>query len=34
LASAGGMLAVIMANIVSFFLVRMLAKNLKGEYEA
>jgi len=34
LASAGGMLAVILANIVSFFLVRMLAKNLKGEYEA
>ena len=34
LASAGGMLAVILANIVSFFLVRMLAKNLKGEYES
>jgi sorbitol/mannitol transport system permease protein len=34
LASAGGILAVIMANIVSFFLVRMLAKNLKGDYEA
>jgi len=34
LASAGGILAVILANIVSFFLVRMLAKNLKGEYEA
>ncbi|MFP3549491.1 sugar ABC transporter permease [Paraburkholderia sp. SIMBA_049] len=33
LASAGGILAVILANIVSFFLVRMLAKNLKGEYE-
>jgi sorbitol/mannitol transport system permease protein len=24
---------VVLANIVSFFLVRMLAKNLKGEYE-
>lgn len=34
LASAGGILAVILANVVSFFLVRMLAKNLKGEYEA
>ncbi|WP_374728531.1 carbohydrate ABC transporter permease [Caballeronia hypogeia] len=34
LASAGGILAVILANIVAFFLVRMLAKNLKGEYEA
>ena len=34
LASAGGILAVVLANIVSFFLVRMLAKNLKGEYEA
>ncbi|MFC0398384.1 carbohydrate ABC transporter permease [Paraburkholderia rhizosphaerae] len=33
LASAGGILAVIVANIVSFFLVKMLAKNLKGEYE-
>ncbi|ACC69683.1 carbohydrate ABC transporter permease [Paraburkholderia phymatum] len=33
LASAGGILAVVLANIVSFFLVRMLAKNLKGEYE-
>jgi sorbitol/mannitol transport system permease protein len=33
LASAGGILAVILANVVSFFLVRMLAKNLKGEYE-
>ena len=32
LASAGGILAVILANIVSFFLVRMLAKNLKGDY--
>jgi sorbitol/mannitol transport system permease protein len=32
-ASAGGILAVVLANIVSFFLVRMLAKNLKGEYE-
>ena len=29
LASAGGILAVILANIVSFFLVRMLAKNLR-----
>ncbi|MDR5736528.1 MULTISPECIES: sugar ABC transporter permease [unclassified Caballeronia] len=34
LASAGGILAVILANIVAFFLVRMLAKNLKGEYES
>ncbi|MBN3725300.1 carbohydrate ABC transporter permease [Burkholderia sp. Ac-20379] len=34
LASAGGILAVVLANVVSFFLVRMLAKNLKGEYEA
>jgi sorbitol/mannitol transport system permease protein len=34
LASAGGILAVVLANIVSFFLVRMLARNLKGEYEA
>ena len=33
LASAGGILAVVLANVVSFFLVRMLAKNLKGEYE-
>lgn len=33
LASAGGILAVVLANIVSIFLVRMLAKNLKGEYE-
>jgi sorbitol/mannitol transport system permease protein len=33
LASAGGILAVVLANIVAFFLVRMLAKNLKGEYE-
>ncbi|SAL04122.1 sugar ABC transporter permease [Caballeronia calidae] len=33
LASAGGILAVLLANIVSFFLVRMLARNLKGEYE-
>jgi len=24
----------VLANIVSFFLVRMLAKNLKGEYES
>jgi sorbitol/mannitol transport system permease protein len=28
--SAGGILAVILANIVAFFLVRMLAQNLKG----
>ncbi|MGN6669646.1 MAG: carbohydrate ABC transporter permease, partial [Trinickia sp.] len=34
LASAGGILAVVLANVVAFFLVRMLAKNLKGEYEA
>nr|WP_277186308.1 sugar ABC transporter permease [Caballeronia sp. BR00000012568055] len=34
LASAGGILAVILANIVAFFLVRMLAKNLKGELES
>jgi sorbitol/mannitol transport system permease protein len=34
LASAGGILAVVLANVVSFFLVRMLAKNLKGEYES
>jgi sorbitol/mannitol transport system permease protein len=33
LASAGGILAVVLANIMSFFLVRMLAKNLKGECE-
>jgi sorbitol/mannitol transport system permease protein len=33
LASAGGILAVILANIVAFFLVRMLARNLRGEYE-
>jgi sorbitol/mannitol transport system permease protein len=33
LASAGGILAVVLANIVSFFLVRMLARNLKGEYD-
>ncbi|MFM0288261.1 sugar ABC transporter permease [Paraburkholderia megapolitana] len=33
LASAGGILAVVLANVVSFFLVRMLSKNLKGEYE-
>jgi sorbitol/mannitol transport system permease protein len=29
IASAGGILAVVLANIVSFFLVRMLARNLK-----
>jgi sorbitol/mannitol transport system permease protein len=34
LASAGGIIAVVLANIVSFFLVRMLARNLKGEYES
>ncbi|TFE36850.1 sugar ABC transporter permease [Paraburkholderia dipogonis] len=34
IASAGGIVAVVLANIVAFFLVRMLAKNLKGEYEA
>lgn len=34
LASAGGLLAVVLANIVAFFLVRMLARNLKGEYDA
>ena len=33
IASAGGILAVVLANIVAFFLVRMLARNLKGEYE-
>ncbi|HEY1609798.1 MAG TPA: sugar ABC transporter permease, partial [Paraburkholderia sp.] len=33
IASAGGILAVVLANIVSFFLVRMLSRNLKGEYE-
>jgi sorbitol/mannitol transport system permease protein len=30
IASAGGILAVVLANIVAFFLVRMLAQNLKG----
>ena len=30
IASAGGILAVIMANIVAFFLVRILARNMKG----
>jgi sorbitol/mannitol transport system permease protein len=34
LASAGGILAVILANVVSFFLVRMLARSLKGNYES
>ncbi|MBO9536917.1 sugar ABC transporter permease [Herbaspirillum sp.] len=33
IASAGGIIAVVLANIVSFFLVRMLAKNLKGANE-
>jgi sorbitol/mannitol transport system permease protein len=28
IASAGGILAIVLANIVSIFLVRMLAKNL------
>ncbi|HWX01940.1 sugar ABC transporter permease [Collimonas sp.] len=33
IASAGGIIAVVLANIVSFFLVRMMAKNLKGANE-
>ena len=33
MASTGGILAVVLANIVSVFLVRMLASNLKGENE-
>jgi len=33
IASAGGIVAVVLANIVSFFLVRMLARNLKGVNE-
>ncbi|WP_293765783.1 sugar ABC transporter permease [uncultured Aquitalea sp.] len=33
MASTGGILAVLLANIVSVFLVRMLANNLKGENE-
>ncbi len=33
IASAGGIFAVVLANIVSFFLVRMLARNLKGANE-
>ncbi|GAB3253768.1 carbohydrate ABC transporter permease [Chitinimonas naiadis] len=33
IASAGGVIAVVLANIVSFFLVRMLARNLRGEYD-
>jgi len=33
IASAGGIIAVLLANIVSFFLVRMLARNLKGANE-
>lgn len=33
MASAGGVAAVILANIVAFFLIRMLSKNLKGEQE-
>ncbi|MFJ3044251.1 carbohydrate ABC transporter permease [Herbaspirillum chlorophenolicum] len=33
IASAGGIIAVVLANIVSFFLVRMLARNLKGANE-
>jgi len=32
--SGVGILAVVLANVVAFFLVRMLAKNLKGEYES
>ncbi|EJN00904.1 permease component of ABC-type sugar transporter [Herbaspirillum sp. YR522] len=34
IASAGGIFAVVLANVVSFFLVRMLARNLKGANEA
>jgi sorbitol/mannitol transport system permease protein len=30
IASAGGILAVVLANIVAYFLVKMLAQNLKG----
>ena len=30
IASAGGILAVILANVVAFFLVRILARSLKG----
>src|SRR5258708_39586049 len=30
--SAGGILAVILANIVAYFLVKMLAQNLKGRW--
>ena len=33
LASAGGILAVVLANVVAFFLVRTLARNLRGEYD-
>lgn len=33
IASAGGIFAVVLANVVSFFLVRMLARNLKGVNE-
>lgn len=33
MASTGGILAVVLANIVAFFLIRMLANNLKGENE-
>ncbi|MFJ2988628.1 carbohydrate ABC transporter permease [Collimonas sp. NPDC087041] len=33
IASAGGIIAVVLANIVSFFLVRMMARNLKGANE-
>ncbi|RXL47251.1 sugar ABC transporter permease, partial [Citrobacter sp. AAK_AS5] len=29
-ASAGGIIAVILANIVAFFLMRMIGKNLEG----
>lgn len=34
LASAGGILAVVLANIVAFFLIRMLSRNLRGDYES
>lgn len=33
IASAGGIVAVVLANVVAFFLVRMLARNLKGVHE-
>ena len=31
IASAGGILAVVVANVVAFFLLRIRARNLKGE---